>query len=566
MSYKNTSKPKQNYKKNLPPYPAEDSNYNTSDPSFQEEFVEEDNSQELNNLSSTSITLSNTNCIVSNDETIHTVDSFTDLIPELDENFEINMNVKTIDNNPAKVVLPKNILSEMLIPNSRDMSDEEFYTKAYEKRKDTAVAICKNLFSLGIERPSDIQKIGVIPIMERRDCIIQFNSGTGKTFTFLLGLLSGIDVDDKYLQYVIITSSHEVAKQIYSVANSLLDSVNLGKKINTVLCIGQKKGNDFKTGGFKKSATGTSSLFQKPKTFQQERDEIKNAQVIIGTMGKIYDCFINKKLVDPKYLKAICVDEFDTIVCSNNRSTGMNTEQQLKRIFKFIKHDCGKNNFQKIFISATAPPEAVTTAYRHFTGSCLTDKKPFMLLLQAENYTLDGIRQFYVVVNMRDPHDLQDKNDTLEFILGNGKIAQGIIFVNKIETALDLQDLLRNRSIPFQTEIFHSKLEKEDREKIYKNFMSGRIRILISTDVTSRGIDNPSVNIVINYDMPDSMETYIHRIGRSGRYGKKGLAISFVAKQEKPYKDERQKVDAINEMSNINKMTEMPNDIASYFY
>lgn len=378
--------------------------------------------------------------------------------------------------------------------------------------------------------------------------MIQFKAGTGKTWAFLFGLLWGFDPIDLALQYIFITSSHEVAVQIYDQTISILP-----ENTKIVLCIGQKKDTGA-TGGFK-TPIGTSNLNKNIKTLKQEKDEVGTAQIIVCTIGKFYDFLCNRKWVSStKYLKAICVDEFDNIVASKSRSRSssiMNTDEQMAAIIREIPITA-----QRTFFSATVSPQALEIAYSYFRPYSLLIGDPFIVLLDYEDYTLDGIRQYYVPCTSH-----QEKKDTLLDLVKQCRISQGIIFTNRIETANDIKKMMDDQSVSISSAVFHGNLSASVRTEIHKNFVENKIRLLISTDLTARGLDVHGINVVVNFDMPDSLETYIHRIGRSGRFGRKGVAISLILVNST--KDEMRKVEGINECSKNNKMEHLVEDLSN---
>jgi len=304
-------------------------------------------------------------------------------------------------------------------------------------------------------------------------------------------------------------------------------------------------------GGFS-STIATSSLNKNYKTIKEERDELNKAQIVVCTMGKFYDYFFNKKMIPPvKYLKAIIVDEFDAIITpkTNNRnsSQSMSTEKQMEDIMNNIPADT-----QRIFFSATVNIDAIATAENYCRNVEDTmGIEPFICMLNSDDYTLEGIRQYYVKCG-----GFEQKKDVLDDLLSQLSICQAIIFTNKIQTAIDIQQHLKNLKNPIDAGIFHGELSSVERKEIHQKLVKCSIRYLISTDVTARGLDLQSVNLVINFDMPNEAETYIHRVGRSGRYGRKGLAVSFITTNENA--NEMLKVQAINDFSTNNPVVELP--------
>lgn len=494
------------------------------------------------------------------------MDNFGDVQPL--HNAEYNLHMKLTEKNSSKtsiITLNDLAASTMNIPGSSKMSNEEYY-QAYAKfRGDHVNHLVSKTYAKGYEYPSPIQSIACPEIIQFKDCIIQSKSGTGKTHAVTFGLLWHFDLGNKNLQYIFITSSHEVATQIHSHVKCLLPET-----AKVVLCIGQKK-NTPGTGGFK-NPIKTSSLNDRQKSIQEIREEVQNAQIIVCTMGKLYDFMFNRKFFQiTPHLKAICVDEFDNIVVSRSRQQhtgGMpSTEQQLEKIISTIDNMVDEENrrfgndfvrVQRIFCSATISNESLEKAYGYCGAYSMRIGEPLVVLLDLTDYTLKGIKQYYV-----ECKDYSWKQDVCIDLLKQLRIAQAIIFTNKKNTAIDLYRLLLNAKLPIASScaIFHGDLEAKERDRIYKDFSESKIRLLISTDVTARGLDVQGINVVINFDMPEQFSTYVHRVGRSGRYGRKGVAISLITVNE--HEDEREKLREIDYSSEQSKTEELPDNLST---
>jgi superfamily II DNA/RNA helicase len=230
----------------------------------------------------------------------------------------------------------------------------------------------------------------------------------------------------------------------------------------------------------------------------------------------------------------------------------MNTQVQMAQIIDKIPEDT-----QRVFCSATVTTDALSIANSYFRPYSIEMSigRKLVVLLDDDDYTLDQIRQYYVVCQNQT-----DKENNLRELLSVLKITQGIIFANKIETADHLRMMLSHFQFPIPTAIFHGKLSGVERESIFTDFRKGRYRLLIATDVASRGLNVDGINVVINFDMPNDLPTYIHRVGRSGRHGRKGTAISFIL-HDGGRNREMEKVDNINECSQNSKMTALPDRI-----
>ena len=227
--------------------------------------------------------------------------------------------------------------------------------------------------------------------------------------------------------------------------------------------------------------------------------------MIIGTPGKIYD-LINRGILKIDKLETIILDEADEILSKDFK-------EQFFEILKFIN-----NKIQIVLYSATMSKDIMDVVEN------ILDE-PEKILVTKEELTLEGIRQFYINV-IQDRYKL----DALIDIYSSLSINQTIIYINTINRALQLQNKLRYQGL--ESSLLHSKLTQVERNNILNDFRNGKSRILLSTDIISRGIDIQSVSIIINYDVPNYKETYIHRIGRSGRYGRKGYAINFCSNND----------------------------------
>jgi superfamily II DNA/RNA helicase len=471
----------------------------------------------------------------------HLLNNFSDIIPKYDEKIGLHIELTSPDTNAIKIVQLNNaIASNMIIHNAKNMSDNEYYSEFVRLKQPIVKELISNTYALGYETPSPPQKVAVIELMQMRDVLIQFKSGTGKTHSFALGMLYHFDPNDDSLQNVFITTTHEVATQHYTHIKTLLP------KARIALCIGNKKDSS-QIGGFK-TPISTSTMNTRP---HSERKELANAQIIVCTMGRFYDCLCKRGWITKiDGLKGICVDEFDNIVASRSRSrnSGMaSTEEQMEEIMK-----CIPNYAQRAFFSATVTEDSLTIAHKYFRPYSVHYGEKFIVLLNIEDYTLKGVKQYYVEVQ-----NIQMKKDVLKDLLDQCRISAAIVFVNKVETAEEVKRYLDNQTIKHKSAVFHAKLSDLERKNILNQFVKGNIRVIISTDVTSRGLDVQGINLVINFDVPPLLETYIHRVGRSGRYGRKGVAITMIL----PSRGELKNVEEINECSKNSPMMELPRNL-----
>ena len=348
----------------------------------------------------------------------------------------------------------------------------------FKYRGDTMLKenLYKGIYGYGFENPSKTQQIGCPPCLAGHDTIIQAESGTGKSLTFSIPAIQEVVLEDKYPQVMIVCPTRDIALQHCELLESLTMYMD-GFKI--IKCIG-------KMGSSKDMV-----------------NRIKDgAHIICGTTGRIKD-MIERNAFDPYKLRMIILDEAD---------------QMLENDFKYDIMDILKfcnEEVQLCCFSATMKADTL-----EFTKT-LFRSNPKIVLLPPDTMTLEGIKQFYVSLD-REEHKLEVLADLYNFI----SVSQSIIFVNSIKRAMWLESMLRKHD--FSMSVITGEMTQADRNTIIDEFRTGRSRILISTDLLARGIDVKGLKLVINYDFPNNRENYIHRIGRCGRYGSKGVAINLV--------------------------------------
>ena len=339
--------------------------------------------------------------------------------------------------------------------------------------------VLRGVHSYGFEKPSPIQCQAIQPIIAGGDVIAQAQSGTGKTGAFTIGLLSRLDFSVEGIQVVVISPTRELSQQ----TKNVIDSIgSFCKGLKTKLLVG-----------------GTST--------QEDIRSIRHntPNVVIGCTGRIYDMMER----NPEHfsdISLVIVDEADDML-----SGGF--ELQLYNIFKFLH-----TNTQIVLFSATIPQEIYNITAKFM-------RNPTEILVKSEKLTLDGIRQYYISLDTD-----QDKLDTLKDLFGMLNVSQTIIYCNTLEKVQMLYEFMTEDGFPVSR--LHSGMNKEDRHDSYEAFRVGKNRILISSNVTARGIDIQQVSTVINFDVPKCVHNYLHRIGRSGRWGRKGVAINFANKYD----------------------------------
>lgn len=335
----------------------------------------------------------------------------------------------------------------------------------------------KGIYTYGWEKPSKIQRVGINPVIEGKDCIIQAQSGTGKTGTFCISSLSSVDLNVKKCQVLCLSPTREIAEQSLNVMREL----NKFLKVDITGVIGGKKLDNF---------------------------TVKNSQIVVGTPGRIYD-LLKKNIIEQDNIKLFVIDEADIMLQKGFR-------EQVSYIMQYSPKDC-----QFAIYSATMPSEIIELTKQFMNN-------PIKILVKKEELTLQGISQYYIGLSSEE-----EKYLTLKDLYGQINVAQSIIYCSYKRKVEWLKDTLLSED--FTVSYIHGEMTQEMRDGVMTEFRNGESRILITTDLLARGIDVPQVSLVINYDLPNDRESYIHRIGRSGRYGKKGNAINFVLSKDSQY-------------------------------
>jgi len=338
--------------------------------------------------------------------------------------------------------------------------------------------ILRGIYAHGFERPSEIQKRGIVPIKEGHDLIAQAQSGTGKTGTFCIGSLSRVDPAVAKPQVIVLVPTRELAQQIEKVAQAL--GSYLGIKVY--------------------SATGGTPI----------RDDLraleKGVHFVVGTPGRIYD-LMTRGVLNRQNIRVLVLDEADQML-----------ENRFKEQIVCILELGFPATTQVALFSATMPDEVVDVAKKLL-------RNPVSILIPPEEVTLDGITQYYVPLQKEEW-----KFDALCDIYKQLNVNQALIYCNKRQRAEWLAEKMTAEGFPLSC--IHGEMDVEERRNRMQAFRSGTVRVLISTDLLARGIDVQQVSLVINYELPAQRENYIHRIGRSGRYGRKGTAINLICTDE----------------------------------
>ena len=337
--------------------------------------------------------------------------------------------------------------------------------------------ILRGVYSYGYETPSQIQKRSIPIINKKKDLIAQAQSGTGKTGSFCIGILNNINIELNEPQALIICPTHELVNQCYGVITEL--NTYYKSKITTL--IGKTPISD--------------NIFELR----------KNPQIIIGSPGRILD-MIERNELYTNNINMIAIDEADEML-----STGF-----LESMYNIIK--ATPQSSQILLFSATMPEEILELSKKFMND-------PEQILVNNEELTLEGIQQFYIKLD-----NYSWKFDVLIDLYSIINLSQCIIYVNSKNALHNLSEKLREND--YSISCIHGELSTADRKQQMEDFKSGKSRIMLSTDLLARGIDIQQLSLVINFDLPYNKETYIHRIGRSGRYGRKGVSINLVLTKE----------------------------------
>ena len=340
--------------------------------------------------------------------------------------------------------------------------------------------ILRGVYAYGFEKPSMIQGKSIPKIISGKDIIAQAQSGTGKTGAFTIGSLCRIDDSKKKTQVLILVPTRELAEQVYKVVQEI-------SSFTEITCL--------------KVIGGTNVTMC--------RDDLsKYPHVVVGTPGRVLD-MISRKYLYTSELKTLIFDEADEILSYGFKDCIYEIVQQIPK------------NTQICLFSATIPDEILELTTKFM-------KEPEKVLVKKEELTLEGIQQFYVNVKHSDW-----KYDIIVDLYDIINVGQCIIYINSKNRIIDIYNKLLKDNYPVA--YITGDRTVNERNEIMEQFRSGHIRVLLSSDLLSRGIDVQQLSLVINYDLPREKETYIHRIGRSGRYGRKGVAINLISDREVDY-------------------------------
>eukprot|EP00760_Papus_ankaliazontas_P038742 PhM_4_TR9270/c0_g1_i1/m.81329/K13025/EIF4A3, FAL1; ATP-dependent RNA helicase len=332
------------------------------------------------------------------------------------------------------------------------------------------------VYAYGWERPSVIQQRTIAPLTQGYDVLAQAQSGTGKTSMFVLGVLQRIDPTHRATQALIISPTRELATQTQSTCLALGDRMSV-----------------------------TAHALVGGKNMSEDIKRLEGCvQVVSGTPGRVFD-MIKRNALRTRDLRIFVLDEADEMF-----SRGF--KDQVYQIYRKLP------TVQVVLVSATLPPEVLELADKFLTD-------PVKVLVRRDELTLDEITQYFVAVEREEW-----KYDTLKDLYETMHTSHSVIFLNTRKRVEWLAAKLEKDN--FSVARLHGDMPQAERDAVLRDFREGRSRVLITTDVLARGIDIQQVTLVINFDIPKSRETYLHRIGRTGRFARKGVAINLVMNDE----------------------------------
>ena len=361
--------------------------------------------------------------------------------------------------------------------------EEETYDSSLEIQSwdelDLNPDILRGIFAYGFEKPSPIQKKAIKPLMLGKDVCAQAQSGTGKTATFTIGALSNVNTSINQTQVLVLSPTKELTIQTAKVFESIGSMMN---KLRVQQLFG-------------------GSIIEDNGSFSDKNIP----HVICGCPGRVFD-MMRRDRINSKNIKLVILDEADEML-----KTGF--KEQVYNIFQFFS-----SNIQVALFSATLPSSLYPIVNKIM-------RNPIKICVKKEMLTLEGIKQYFIAVE-----DDRQKYLTLKNLFSYFSVSQCIIYCNSIKRVSDLYEAMKEDEFPVCC--LHSGMDKITRENAFNDFRLGNSRVLISSNVTARGIDIQQVSIVINFDIPKCVHTYLHRIGRSGRWGRKGVGINFITRRD----------------------------------
>lgn len=336
----------------------------------------------------------------------------------------------------------------------------------------------KALQDIGYNTPTPIQEKAIPIILEGKDLIGQSKTGTGKTASYSLPIIEKIETSNKKVQAIVLCPTRELALQV---AEEVRKFLKYQEGIKTLAIYG---GQSIET---------------------QIKMLKKGVQIVIGTPGRVMD-HMRRKTLKLDQVKICVLDEADEML-------NMGFEEDIETILKDVP-----NGRQTVLFSATMNPKIMKITKKYL-------KEPKKVKIKAEELTVNEIEQ--ISISIKEAM----KSETLMRLIEVYHPQKAIVFCNTKKRVDDLIEILKRNHI--KAEALHGDIKQSGRERIMKKMRNGEFQILVATDVVARGIDIQDVEFVLNYDVPQEEEYYVHRIGRTGRNGNKGRAFTFVVGKEK---------------------------------
>ena len=402
--------------------------------------------------------------------------------------------------------MEKNTHIHIFLKN-KEISDEYQQFSSSFKNIDFHPLLKKNLIKMKYDKMTPIQKAIIPYILQKNDCLGCAETGSGKTVAFLAPIISlllkdGPPIEDKeYLKQnskysnscsypvcLVLVPTRELAEQIYIESRKLL----------------------YKTGIVVSKCYGGVPIDGQIRELRQGVD------IVIGTPGRIIE-FIDKKVLYLNLIEYLVIDESD-------RMLDMGFKPQLENIINDNKQMKPKEKRINLMFSATIPEEVEEISYEFMKENCYLISTNKNRGNKKEYNANENVEQ--LIYYVKEEEKIAKLHEILQTTEGNV-----LVFLEKKKSVDKLENFLLSRN--YNAIGIHGDKIQSERQKAIKKFSSGEIPILVATDVASRGLDFPNVSYVFNFDMPKNIEDYIHRIGRTGRVGNKGKAISFYNENNK---------------------------------
>ncbi|NLB90835.1 MAG: DEAD/DEAH box helicase, partial [Clostridiales bacterium] len=336
----------------------------------------------------------------------------------------------------------------------------------------------RGIEKMNFQTPSPVQKVAIQPILDFQDVFIQAPTGTGKTAAFGVPIIENLITDNNQIQAVVLCPTRELAIQ----TTEVLKKISMYKEGVRILAIygGQPIANQIK------------SLKRRP-------------QIIVATPGRLID-HITRRTTRLDQVKHIILDEADSML-------DMGFREDIEKILEAVPA-----NRQTVFLSATIPPEIkkIATSYQHNAQH---------IVVKADSVTTNQIEQYSVEVKGNK------KTTALLALMKEKKFKRSLVFVETKAMAKTLVKQLAQAG--HIVDGLHGDLKQSQRNVVMQGYRRGRTKILVATDVAARGIDVSDIEAVVNYDMPRDVNSYIHRIGRTGRANQEGAAYTLVLPRER---------------------------------